>query len=86
VHLYRIKAIIILPALDLSALFFPIAHSNRRSQDGSRVAALLRGREVLASASSWERWIVRYIVAWVLGVPFGLIVIWYVVGHAACGR
>jgi hypothetical protein len=30
--------------------------------------------------------VVRYIVAWLLGVPFGLIVIWYVVGHAACGR
>ena len=26
----------------------------------------------------------RYIAAWLLGVPFGLIVIWYVVGHAAC--
>lgn len=30
--------------------------------------------------------VVRYIVAWLLGVPFGLIVIWYIVGHAACGR
>jgi hypothetical protein len=28
----------------------------------------------------------RYIVAWALGVPFGVIVLWYVVGHAACGR
>jgi hypothetical protein len=28
----------------------------------------------------------RYVVAWLLGVPFGLIVIWYVVGHVACGR
>jgi hypothetical protein len=28
----------------------------------------------------------RYIVAWLLGVPFSVIVIWYVVGHAACGR
>jgi hypothetical protein len=28
----------------------------------------------------------RYVVAWMLGVPFGVIVIWYVVGHAACGR
>ena len=27
----------------------------------------------------------RYIVAWLLGVPFGLIVLWYVVGHVACG-
>jgi hypothetical protein len=28
----------------------------------------------------------RYIFAWILGVPFSLIVIWYIVGHAACGR
>ena len=28
----------------------------------------------------------RYIAAWILGVPFSLIVVWYVVGHAACGR
>ena len=28
----------------------------------------------------------RYVLAWMMGVPFGLIVLWYVVGHAACGR
>jgi hypothetical protein len=28
----------------------------------------------------------RYIVAWLLGVPFSVIAIWYVVGHAACGH
>jgi hypothetical protein len=28
----------------------------------------------------------RYIVAWILGVPFSVIVLWYLVGHAACGR
>lgn len=28
----------------------------------------------------------RYILAWILGVPFGVIVLWFVVGHAACGR
>jgi len=28
----------------------------------------------------------RYMVAWMLGVPFSVIVLWYVVGHAACGR
>jgi hypothetical protein len=28
----------------------------------------------------------RYFVAWILGVPFSLIVVWYVVGHAACGH
>jgi len=27
----------------------------------------------------------RYVVAWMLGVPFSVIVLWYVVGHAACG-
>ena len=27
----------------------------------------------------------RYIVAWLLGVPLSIIVIWYLVGHAACG-
>jgi hypothetical protein len=28
----------------------------------------------------------RYVVAWMLGVPFSVIVVWYLVGHAACGR
>jgi hypothetical protein len=28
----------------------------------------------------------RYVVAWMLGVPFGVIVLWYIVGHAACGH
>ena len=28
----------------------------------------------------------RYIVAWLLGVPFSVIVLWYVVGHMACGN
>ena len=28
----------------------------------------------------------RYIVAWILGVPLSVIVLWYIVGHAACGR
>jgi hypothetical protein len=28
----------------------------------------------------------RYIVAWLLGVPLSVIAIWYVLGHAACGR
>jgi hypothetical protein len=28
----------------------------------------------------------RYMVAWLLGVPFGVIVLWYLVGHAACGH
>jgi hypothetical protein len=27
----------------------------------------------------------RYVVAWMLGVPFSVIVLWYVLGHAACG-
>ena len=28
----------------------------------------------------------RYMVAWMLGVPFSVIVLWYLAGHAACGR
>ena len=28
----------------------------------------------------------RYFVAWILGVPLSVIALWYVVGHAACGR
>ena len=28
----------------------------------------------------------RYVVAWLLGVPFSVIVIWYIAGHAACGH
>jgi hypothetical protein len=27
----------------------------------------------------------RYLVAWLLGVPLGLIVLWFLVGHMACG-
>jgi hypothetical protein len=27
----------------------------------------------------------RYIVAWLLGVPFSVIAVWYVLSHAACG-
>jgi hypothetical protein len=27
----------------------------------------------------------RYLVAWLLGVPFTVIVLWYLVGHMACG-
>jgi two-component system cell cycle response regulator DivK len=27
-----------------------------------------------------------YALAWMLGVPFSFAVIWYIVGHAACGR
>jgi hypothetical protein len=28
----------------------------------------------------------RYLAAWLLGVPLSVIAIWYVLGHAACGR
>jgi len=28
----------------------------------------------------------RYVAAWILGVPFSVIVLWYIVGHAACGH
>jgi hypothetical protein len=27
----------------------------------------------------------RYVVAWLLGVPLSVIVVWYVLSHAACG-
>jgi len=27
----------------------------------------------------------RYIAAWLLGVPLSLIVLWYLVGQVACG-
>lgn len=26
----------------------------------------------------------RYILAWALGVPFSVIVLWYIVAHAGC--
>ena len=26
----------------------------------------------------------RYIVAWALGVPFSIVVLWYIVAHAGC--
>ena len=28
----------------------------------------------------------RYIAAWLLGVPFSLIVVWFVVAHSACAH
>ena len=28
----------------------------------------------------------RYMIAWFLGVPLGVIVLWFIVGHAACGH
>ena len=27
----------------------------------------------------------RYLVAWIVGVPLSVIVLWYFVGRAACG-
>jgi hypothetical protein len=27
----------------------------------------------------------RYMVAWLLGVPFSVIVLWYVAAHSGCG-
>ena len=26
----------------------------------------------------------RYVMTWILGVPFGVVVLWYIVGHTAC--
>jgi hypothetical protein len=40
------------------------------------MAAFLRRSDV-------ER-VMRYLIAWILGVPFSNIVLWYVVGHSAC--
>jgi hypothetical protein len=28
----------------------------------------------------------RYFVAWMLGVPFSIIVLWFIVGHTACAH
>ena len=28
----------------------------------------------------------RYILAWIMGVPLSLIVLWFLIGHSACGR
>lgn len=38
-----------------------------------------------ACIGAQRRYLMRYMVAWLLGVPFSLIVLWYVVGHTACG-
>ena len=27
----------------------------------------------------------RYIAAWMLGVPFSVIAVWYILAHSACG-
>ncbi len=27
----------------------------------------------------------RYMLAWLMGVPFGLIVLWFVISQAGCG-
>ena len=42
-------------------------------------------RSAGAVAESKERSVMRYIVAWLLGVPLSLIVVWYVLSHVACG-
>jgi len=28
----------------------------------------------------------RYVIAWILGVPLSVLVVVYVISHAACGR
>lgn len=50
-------------------------------------AGIGRSREILGhlESAAW-RLQMRYLVAWMLGVPLSVIVLWYVVGHAACGR
>jgi hypothetical protein len=34
--------------------------------------------------SQFREKLMRYIMAWLLGVPFSVIVVWYVLGHTAC--
>jgi heme/copper-type cytochrome/quinol oxidase subunit 4 len=41
---------------------------------------------VTAELCSFKGDFMRYVVAWILGVPLSVIALWYVVGHAACGR
>jgi hypothetical protein len=49
-----------------------------RSEDGLRSGAPI----AVETAGGFG---MRYIVAWMLGVPFSVIVLWYIVGHSACG-
>jgi len=49
-----------------------------RSVDGLGVARHL----LLKTVGGFD---MRYIVAWMLGVPFSVIALWYIVGHSACG-
>jgi hypothetical protein len=49
-----------------------------RSMDGLRSGAPIAA----ATAGGFG---MRYMVAWMLGVPFSVIVLWYIVGHSACG-
>jgi hypothetical protein len=58
-----------------------IHHPTRQSPSLARA----RSGATLAHASA-EVDDMRYIVAWMLGVPFSVIAVWYVLGHAACGR
>jgi hypothetical protein len=55
-----------------------------QSRSSQRAIARERWRSSCSHLPAEDR--MRYIVAWMLGVPFSLIVLWYIVGHAACGR
>jgi len=54
----------------------------------ARVPAKFPYRELgeTAELRSFIGDVMRYVVAWILGVPLSVIALWYVVGHAACGR
>ena len=49
-----------------------------RSVDGLAAGVTLAAANAGGSA-------MRYVIAWMLGVPFSVIVLWYIVGHSACG-
>jgi hypothetical protein len=58
--------------------------TSRIHDSGFSTLACVDGALIAPLAHSEDR--MRYIVAWILGVPFSVIVLWYLVGHAACGR
>jgi len=48
---------------------------------GADPVALIARR---SSCSPFAGGHMRYVIAWLLGVPFSIIVIWYILGHTAC--
>jgi hypothetical protein len=66
-------------------------HAVDRARPHRRRPGLLEGFESVSGATLAQLSLRRgdsmavIVVAWMLGVPFSIIVLWYVVGHAACG-